>query len=73
MFSVAGGQITYMPWRRGVVVIVSANTTEDRGFESRLGVRFLGHYIFEKYFTSISKKALLLLQRISVYRSSFSN
>jgi hypothetical protein len=23
------------PWRRGVVVIVSANRTEDRGFESR--------------------------------------
>jgi hypothetical protein len=29
-----------MPWRRGVVVIVSANWKEDRGFESR---QFLGH------------------------------
>jgi hypothetical protein len=29
-------------WRRGVVVIVSAYRTEDRGFESHQGVRFLG-------------------------------
>jgi hypothetical protein len=26
------------PWRRGIVVIVSTNRTEDRGFESRQGV-----------------------------------
>jgi hypothetical protein len=29
-----------MSWRRGVVVIVSANGAEDPGFESRQGVRF---------------------------------
>jgi hypothetical protein len=31
-----------MPRRRGVVVIVSVNRTEDRGFKPRHGVRFLG-------------------------------
>jgi hypothetical protein len=35
-----------LPWKRGVLVIFSANGTEDRGFESRLGVTFLGHYKF---------------------------
>jgi hypothetical protein len=33
--------------RRGVVVIVSDNIPQDRGFESRHGVRFLGHYIYD--------------------------
>jgi hypothetical protein len=32
------------PWRRGIVVIASALRTEDPGFESRQGVRFLGGY-----------------------------
>jgi hypothetical protein len=31
-----------LPCRRGVMVIVSANGTEDHWFESRKGVRFLG-------------------------------
>jgi hypothetical protein len=31
----------FMPWWRSEVVIVSANGAEDRGFESRQGVRFL--------------------------------
>jgi hypothetical protein len=31
-----------MPWRRGIVVIASAYRTEDPGFESRQGVRFIG-------------------------------
>jgi hypothetical protein len=31
-----------IPWWRGVVVIVSADETEDRGFEYHQGVRFLG-------------------------------
>jgi hypothetical protein len=35
------------PWRLGVVVIISANKTEDRGFESRQGVRFLGLYTLQ--------------------------
>jgi hypothetical protein len=30
-----------LPWRRGIVVIVSVTGTEDRGFESRQGVTFL--------------------------------
>jgi hypothetical protein len=30
------------PWRRGIVVIASASRTEDPGFESCQGVRFLG-------------------------------
>jgi hypothetical protein len=34
--------IRHQPWRLGVVVIVAANITEDRGFESRQGLRFLG-------------------------------
>jgi hypothetical protein len=34
------------PLWRGVVVIVSANGTADRGFESRQGVRFLGVYTY---------------------------
>jgi hypothetical protein len=43
----------YPPWRRGIVVIVSASRTEDPGFESRQGVRFLGLHalslcVFEK-------------------------
>jgi hypothetical protein len=29
------------PWRHGIVVIASAYMTEDPGFESRQGVRFL--------------------------------
>jgi hypothetical protein len=32
------------PWRSGVVVIASAYRTEDPGFESHQGVRFLGLY-----------------------------
>jgi hypothetical protein len=35
------------PWRRGVVVIVNANRTEDRVFEPRRGVRFLGLYTLQ--------------------------
>jgi hypothetical protein len=34
------GKNAFLPWRRGVVVIVSAKRTGDRGFESRQGVRF---------------------------------
>jgi hypothetical protein len=30
------------PWRRGIVAIASSSGTEDPGFESRQGVRFLG-------------------------------
>jgi hypothetical protein len=30
------------PWRRGIVVIASAYSTEDPEFESHQGVRFLG-------------------------------
>jgi hypothetical protein len=37
-------RLSQKPWRRGVVVIVSANRTEDRGFEYRQEVRFLGLY-----------------------------
>jgi hypothetical protein len=29
------------PWRRDIVVIVTAKRTEDRGFESRQVVKFL--------------------------------
>jgi hypothetical protein len=39
-----------LPWRRGIVmhvVITSAYRTEDPGFESRQGVRFLGSYTFQ--------------------------
>jgi hypothetical protein len=36
-----------MPWRRGEEVIVSANGTEDRGFESRRGVRYLKLFILQ--------------------------
>jgi hypothetical protein len=32
----------HYPGRRGIVVIASASRTEDPGFESRQGVRFLG-------------------------------
>jgi hypothetical protein len=35
----------FWPWRRGIVVIASAYRTEDIGFESHQGVRFLGLYI----------------------------
>jgi hypothetical protein len=35
--------------RRGVVVIVSANGTEDRGLESRQGERLLGFYTLQFY------------------------
>jgi hypothetical protein len=28
-------------WRRGIVIVASAYRTEDPGFESRQGVRFL--------------------------------
>jgi hypothetical protein len=34
-----------LPWRRGNVVIASASETEDLGFESRQGVRFLGRAV----------------------------
>jgi hypothetical protein len=34
-------KISNPPWQRGVVVIVSANRAEYRGFESRKGVGFL--------------------------------
>jgi hypothetical protein len=32
--------VVELPWRRGGVVNVSANGTEDHGFESRQGVKF---------------------------------
>jgi hypothetical protein len=35
-----------LPWQPGVAVIVSANGTEYRGFESRRGVRFLGLHMY---------------------------
>jgi hypothetical protein len=31
-----------LPWRPGVAAFVSDNGTDDRGFESRQGVRILG-------------------------------
>jgi hypothetical protein len=34
-------------WRRGIVVIAAAYRTEDRRFESRQGVRFLGLYTLQ--------------------------
>jgi hypothetical protein len=34
-----------LPWRRGIVTIASAYWTEDPGFKSRQGVKFLGIYI----------------------------
>jgi hypothetical protein len=36
----------FWSWRRGIVVIASANRTEDPGFESRQGVMFLGLYAY---------------------------
>jgi hypothetical protein len=36
----------WLPWRRGVMVIVYANGTEERGFESRQGVRVLGLHTY---------------------------
>jgi hypothetical protein len=35
------------PWRCGIVVIESASITEDPGFESRQGVRFLDLYTLQ--------------------------
>jgi hypothetical protein len=35
-------KIPYALWLRGAVVSVSVSVTEDRGFEYRQGVRFLG-------------------------------
>jgi hypothetical protein len=43
----ANRYVIHLCHRRGVVVIVSASETEDRGFESRQGVRFLGLKIFQ--------------------------
>jgi hypothetical protein len=40
--------IIQRPWRRGVVVIVSADGTGDRGFESRQGERRLGNAVMFK-------------------------
>jgi hypothetical protein len=37
----------FQPWRRGIVVIASAYKTEDPGFDSRHGVRFLGIYTLQ--------------------------
>jgi hypothetical protein len=36
-----------MEWRRGIVVIECAYRTEDPGFESRQGVRYLGFYALQ--------------------------
>jgi hypothetical protein len=38
-----------MPFRRRVVGIVSANRAENRGFESRRDVSFLGLYTLQFY------------------------
>jgi hypothetical protein len=38
---------TDFPLRRAVVIIVSANRTEDRGFKSLHGVRYLGRYALQ--------------------------
>jgi hypothetical protein len=40
-------KVDKLTWRLGLVVIVSASRTEDRGFESRQGVRFLGLSTFQ--------------------------
>jgi hypothetical protein len=37
-------KLALLPWRRGVVVIVSSNRTEDRGFKSRQGFKVVGLY-----------------------------
>jgi hypothetical protein len=37
----------FRPWRRGILVIPSAYRTEDPGFESQQGVRFLGIYTLQ--------------------------
>jgi hypothetical protein len=37
---------TSLSWRRVIVVIASAQRTEDPGFEFRQGVRFLGFYMY---------------------------
>jgi hypothetical protein len=44
---------TSKPWRRGIVIISSASRTEDPGFESRQGVRFLGLYRYIHYITVV--------------------
>jgi hypothetical protein len=41
------------PWRRGIVVITSAYRSEDPGFESRQGVRFLGIYTLQWCFHNL--------------------
>jgi hypothetical protein len=40
-------RVFFPPWRRGMVGIASASSTEDPGFESRQGVRFLGLYTLQ--------------------------
>jgi hypothetical protein len=46
------------PRQRGIVVIASAYRTEDPGFESRQGVRFLGFYI---HCSAIVKKLICIV------------
>jgi hypothetical protein len=52
-----------MPWRCGVVVIVSTKGKADGGFESRQGVWLLGLYTF-------AKAVLCSLVRIVIVRMS---
>jgi hypothetical protein len=48
-----------------VVVIFSANRTEDRGFESRLGERFLGLQIFNGQCDHIGKNFAIWRKGVS--------
>jgi hypothetical protein len=46
--------VSILPWRRrGILVIESASRPEDRGFESRRGVRFLGTYSLQCCFLKL--------------------
>jgi hypothetical protein len=60
--------IDHVPWRRGIGVIASVSRTDSPGFESRLGVRFLGLYTFQCYCHD-----LMYLRKINAWKKFLKN
>jgi hypothetical protein len=55
-----------MPWWRGIVVIASAYRTEDPGFVSRQGVRFLFLYTVQCCCHKHNALSLCLSEKINL-------
>jgi hypothetical protein len=60
-FNYVWAKQSHFPWRRGIVVIASSSGSEDPGFESHQGVRFLRLYTLQCCYHNLKRTAIVCI------------